>query len=196
MTTDTEDDPRRRSWRALAWSSAALLLLLPWLAMQFTSEVAWTLADFVVAGALLGGTGLLYEGALRQTGNVPYRAAAGLALAGVLLLVWINLAVGIIGAEDHPANLLYAGVLAVGFIGSLVARLRPLGMARTLLAMALAQVLVGLVAVLALPALPESGPVEIGMLTAFFAALFGASAWLFYRAAREQALQGAAGSAR
>ena len=55
------------------------------------------------------------------------------------MLVWINLAVGIIGSEDNPANLMYGGVLAVGVAGAVAARFRPGGMARALAATALAQ---------------------------------------------------------
>ena len=74
----------------------ALILLLPLLAMQFTDEVVWDLADFVVAGALLFGTGLTYELIAGKGGNFAYRAAVGVAAAAALLLVWVNLAVGII----------------------------------------------------------------------------------------------------
>lgn len=37
----------------------AVLLLIPFTAMQFTDEVQWTVSDFGVAGTLLFGTGLL-----------------------------------------------------------------------------------------------------------------------------------------
>ena len=49
---------RRRRWRIAAWTGAALMLLLPLVAMQFTDEVNWSETDFIVAGALIGGTGL------------------------------------------------------------------------------------------------------------------------------------------
>src|SRR4030066_762752 len=74
--------------------AAAFILLLPLLAMQITDEVVWDLADFAVAGALLVGTGLLYELAARQTGNIAYRSAVGVAVVTALILVWMNLAVG------------------------------------------------------------------------------------------------------
>ncbi|MFQ5675342.1 MAG: hypothetical protein ACE5G1_05545, partial [bacterium] len=89
--------------------AAAFILLLPLLAMQITDEVVWDLADFAVAGALLVGTGLMYELTARKAGNIAYRAAVGFTLAAALLIVWINLAVGIIGTEDNPANLMYIG---------------------------------------------------------------------------------------
>ncbi len=52
---------------------------------------------------------------------MAYRFAVGVALAAAFLLVWMNLAVGLIGSEDNPANLMYFGVLAVGFIGAIIA---------------------------------------------------------------------------
>ena len=128
--------------------AAACILLLPLLAMQITDEVVWDLADFAVAGALLVGTGLTYELATRMTGNTAYRAAIGLALAAALILVWMNLAVGLIGTEDNPANLMYGGVLAVGIIGAIIARFRPHGMARAFFATALAQALVPVIALI------------------------------------------------
>jgi hypothetical protein len=75
--------------------ATAFLLLLPLLAMQFTDEVAWDLADFAIAGALLFGTGLTYELIVRKTDSTTYRAAVGAALAVALLLIWLELAVGI-----------------------------------------------------------------------------------------------------
>ena len=124
---------------------AACILMLPLVAMQITDQVRWDLADFVVAGALLVGTGLAYQLAARKAGNVAYRAALGVALAAALLLVWANLAVGVIGEPDEPANAMYFGVPAVGLVGAIIARLQPLGMARALFATALAQALVALI---------------------------------------------------
>ena len=164
--------------------AAGFVLLLPSLAMQITDEVIWDLADFAVAAALLVGTGLTYELAARNAGNIAYRAAVGVALAAALLLVWINLAAGIIGTEDNPANLMYIAVLTVGLMGAIIARLQPQGMARALFATALAQALVAAIALIAGWGLPWSGPAEILGLNGFFIALFAGSAWLFRRAAR------------
>ena len=172
----------RRAARLLL--ATAFILMLPLVAMQVTDQVSWDLADFAVAGALLLGTGLMYELAARQAGNSAYRAAVGVALAAALLLVWINLAVGIIGDPDEPANAMYIGVLAVGFIGAAIARFQPHGMARALFATALAQGLVAVIALIFGLGSPMSGPLEILALNAFFAALFVGSALLFRYAAR------------
>ncbi|MCH7760846.1 hypothetical protein IIA15_05510 [candidate division TA06 bacterium] len=163
--------------------ATAFILLLPLLAMQFTDEVVWDLADFAVAGALLFGAGLTYELVARKAGNIAYRAAVGVAVAAALILVWMNLAVGLIGSEDNPANLMYVGVLAVGIIGAIIARLQPHGMARALFAMALAQALVAVIALIAgMDQYPGSSVSEIVNLNVFFVALWVGSALLFRRA--------------
>ena len=179
--------------RIAGWSAATLLLLLPLVAMQFTDEVVWDVADFAVAGALLVGAGVTLELAARRTGNGAYRAAVGVALGAAVILVWVNGAVGVIGSESNDANLMYGGVLAVGVIGALIARFRPHGMARALLATALAQALVAVIALIA--GLGSTGPIwprDILMLTGFFVALWLGSASLFQKAARGEAERGAA----
>ncbi len=183
---------RGRVWRIVPWLVAAFLLLLPAIAMQFTDEVNWDETDFLVFGAMLAAAGGTYELAARMTGNSAYRAAVGVALAGAFILVWMNLAVGIIGSEDDPANLMYGGVLAIGIIGAIAARFQPQGMARALVATALAQASVAVVALVAGLGSPGSGPLEIVALNGFFAALWLISAWLFRKAAREQTPAGAA----
>lgn len=176
---------RGNRWRIAIWGSAALLLLLPLVAMQFTNEANWDETDFMVFGAMLLAACGTYELAARMTGNSAYRAAVGVAVAAAFILVWMNLAVGIIGDEDNPANLMFGGVLAVGIIGAVIARFQPQGMARALMTTALAQALVGVIAL-------AMGSVEAFALTAFFAALWLTSAWLFRKAAREQVPAGAA----
>jgi hypothetical protein len=152
--------------------------------MQITDQVAWSMADFAVFGALLVGAGVTYELAARMTGNTTYRFAVGLALGAAFLLIWMSLGVGVIGQDGDPANLMYFGVLAVGIIGAFIARFRPRGLAWALGATALAQALVAAIALIAQLGYPWSGPLEILALNGFFIALFAGSAWLFQRAAQ------------
>ncbi len=183
--TAEHDDGRRRRppWRLAPWGLAGLILLLPLLAMQFTSEVAWDAADFIVMGAMLFGACGVHELTVRMTGNIAYRAAAGVAVAAAFLLVWMNLAVGIIGSEDDPANLVFVGVLAVALAGSLVARFQSPGMAGAMAATALAQVLAGVFALFTGPATAAADwPWPLIVLTGIFAALWSFSAWLFKKA--------------
>jgi len=158
--------------------ATAFILFLPLVAMQFTDEVAWDPADFVAAGILLFGAGLTYEFIAKKAGSFAYRAAVGVAVAAALLLVWMNLAVGIIGNAGNPANLMYVGVLTVGSIGAVVARFKPRGMARALVATALAQALVAVIATV-------NGSGSTIVVTGFFVALWLVSAWLFQKSAAE-----------
>lgn len=116
--------------------------------------------------------------------RTAYRSAIGVALVAALILIWLSLGVGIIGKDGDPANLMYFGVLAVGITGAISARLQPQGMARALVATAIAQAVVAAIALIAKLGLPWSGPTEILMLNGFFITLFAVSAWLFRRAAR------------
>ena len=165
-------------WRVAGWSIAALLLLLPLVAMQFTHEVNWTPFDFTFAAVMIGSVGIAFELTVRATRNNAYRGAVAIALAAAFLLVWINGAAGIIGDEDNPLNLLYGGVIAIAFGGAAWARFRPSGASRAMLAAAVANVAVGVVAVVAGGSEPP-GIIGLVLLNGFFVALFLGSARLF-----------------
>jgi hypothetical protein len=113
--------------------------------------------------------------------NNAYRLAVAVALGTSLLLVYGAGALGIIG-DGGRADLMYAGVLAVGLVGAVLSRFRPEGMAMTLAAMAIAQVLVTGIALVAGLA-DDASVLDLVGLTAMFAGLFALSAWLFRRAA-------------
>ena len=74
-----------------------LILLVPLVAMQFTDEVVWDFADFVVAGILLFGASLTHELVARKARTTKHRALIGVVIAVVLLFIWMELAVGIVG---------------------------------------------------------------------------------------------------
>jgi len=76
----------------------AAILLVPLVAMQFTSEVNWTGSDFIVAGALLGGAGMLLELATSKLRTRRTRMIAGAVILLGLLFVWGELAVGLVGS--------------------------------------------------------------------------------------------------
>jgi len=75
----------------------AVLLCIPLIAMQFTNEVVWTLSDFVIAGILLVGTGLVIEVVVRNVRDKKARIGMIIGTLVVLLLVWAELAVGVFG---------------------------------------------------------------------------------------------------
>jgi hypothetical protein len=164
---------RGNSMRIAVWGTAALLWLLPLVAMQFSAEVDWDAADFIVIGVMLLAACATYELAVWLSDSPAYRAGFGMAVVAAFLLVWVNLAVGMIGDEGNPANLLFAGVLGVGIVGAAIGRFRPAGMARTLAAMALTQVAIAVVALVA--GWDDRGAVLSGL----FGLLWFASAALF-----------------
>jgi len=75
----------------------AVVLLIPLIAMQFSNEVKWSLADFIAAGILLLGTGLACEIVMRKVKKIEYRIAICAAILLAFLLIWAELAVGIFG---------------------------------------------------------------------------------------------------
>lgn len=170
---------RRNRWSLAIWGTAAFLLLLPAVAMRFTGEVDWNAADFIVMGVMLSAACGSYELATRMSGSTAYRAGMGVAIVTAFLTVWVNLAVGMLGDEGNPANLLFGGVLLVALLGAVIARFGPRGMARAMGAAALAQAaMVGY----ALVAGYASVAVHIGL----FVVPWLLSTQLFRRAARER----------
>ena len=79
----------------------ALVLSLPLVAMQFSDDVVWSLADFVAAGVLLATIGVALELAARKTGNLA--VAIGIAVLGV--------AAAVFGEADDAPGLVLLGIL-------------------------------------------------------------------------------------
>lgn len=185
-TLDDAGGRRGMNWRVLGWGMAAFVLLLPFLAMQVTSEVDWDAADFIIIGAMLAIAGGTIELGARMSRNWSYRGGIGVAVAATFLLIWVNLAVGFLGSEDNPANLISFGVFAVGIIGAFIAGLRPSGMAKAMAATAAAQVAVGIVALAAgLGSTGYDGVYEVVMGSGLFAGMWLASSRFFRRAHRQ-----------
>jgi hypothetical protein len=99
---------------------------------------------FCFMGLLLSACQLAFVIMRRRFTNITYKAAVFIAILVVFLLFWINAAVGIIGNENNPANLMYFTVILVGMIGAWFFRLRPRGMAITMVACSLTMLGVGL----------------------------------------------------
>ncbi len=73
------------------------LLLIPLIAMQFTSEVDWSISDFLIMGALLFSAGILCEFVLRKVKRTKHRLLLCAAILFALLIIWAELAVGLFG---------------------------------------------------------------------------------------------------
>ncbi|MDO8516183.1 MAG: hypothetical protein Q7S28_02960 [bacterium] len=172
--------------RLIVWAVVVALILLIPLTMQFqpfADEVQWSEAiAYSVILLVVGGFYELWRWLTTRT--KVYRIAFSVGLAGVLLLGWVSGAVGIIGSENQPANLIYWTVPAVLLIGSLISRFKPRGMARTLFAAALVQMSVPVIALIVWPQVSWGGAGMLGVfgLNTFFAMLFVLSVLLFRRA--------------
>jgi hypothetical protein len=168
------------------------ILMIPATAMLIKVEGwAWDAADFVIIWVIIAGAVAAYKFVASKAAHRTYRVAAGIAVTTGVILMWINGAVGLIGSEENPANLMYGGVLAVGLAGAAIARLHPLGMARALFATAVAQFLVPVVALILWRPDFSPGVVQVFGLNFGFVLMFAGSALLFRHAA---ANSGAAGT--
>lgn len=186
-------NPGHRSrirWSLIGWGFAAVLLAIPFVAMQLTDEVDWTAGDFIVMGAMLLVAGLPIELAARARASLSYRAAVVVAVLAAFLLTWSNLAVGYIGDGGNPANLAILALPLLALGGAILARFRAAGMARAMCFTAILQI-----AIVVLAPTAASAPTEIAwappvlVATGLFAALWLLSAWLFRIAARQVPLR-------
>lgn len=170
----------RNRWRPLIWGVAAFLLLLPAIAMQFTPEVDWTAGDFIAWGLMLTAACGTYELGTWLSDNGFYRAGFGTAILNGFLITWSNVAVGIIGNEDDAVNLVFFGLLAVGFIGAALAGFQARGMALVMSILASIQLLISLAAFAA------GWDARGATVSLFFVGLWVTSAWLFRQAAEQR----------
>ncbi|WP_215228086.1 hypothetical protein [Erythrobacter sp. 3-20A1M] len=181
MTTKAGNFDRAPAlWRIVIWGGAALLLLIPALAMQVTQEVDWTAGDFVVAAVLLGTVAFALDLIVRIRGSLWRRAGLVLATGVAFFTVWSNLAVGIIGNENNSFNQLYFIVLLIAMASAGMVRFRSRPMAIVCLAMAASHVVLGAIAA-------GMGSYPVWPIAAFFAVLWIATALPLWLASRSGA---------
>ncbi|MFT6735089.1 MAG: hypothetical protein ACJAS9_003292 [Polaribacter sp.] len=72
------------------------ILLIPFVAMQFTSEVSWHLGDFVVAGLLIFGSGYFYKTLTKNSNRIGIKIIIGTIILILFLLIWAVLAVDLV----------------------------------------------------------------------------------------------------
>ena len=172
----------RVPWRIVGWAIPVGLLTIPWLA-----GAPWTASDFIVAAAIFAIVGGTFELAVRASGDTSYRLGAAAAIGTAFLLVWINLAVGIIGSENNPLNLIFFGVILIALSGAIVARFRANAMARAMIVTAALQAAIGVGVFLAHAGGSEPpGAVGLLLLIEFLAMGWALSAALFQRATAAQ----------
>lgn len=73
------------------------ILMVPLIAMQFTSEVDWNFGDFLVGFLLLSGFAFSIDLALRKLSKSRYKVPVVIGFLALLALTWAELAVGIFG---------------------------------------------------------------------------------------------------
>jgi hypothetical protein len=116
----------------------------------------------------------------KSSSNIIHRAAVGLAIGSTLLLIWVNLAVGLIGSGPNAANLMYIGIVAIVIIGTFLSRFTTKGMEQVMFTAAITLVLFAIIQLLAkMYQYPGSSVIEIIGVNAFFATLFAVSGLLF-----------------
>lgn len=71
------------------------ILAIPLVAMQFTDQVNWSAADFIVGGILIFGVAIALDIGRRKLKNQKYRNLILLIIVLAFLLIWAELAVGI-----------------------------------------------------------------------------------------------------
>ena len=115
-----------------------------------------------------------------------YRAGVAIAFVTSFLIVWTTI------VRDDGQGLGNFGVIMAAMVGSLAALFRAAGMARTMLAVALMQVLIGIaIATAPITAAEPDGVFKAIVFSSVFAALWLLSAALFRAASkRGQALAG------
>lgn len=73
------------------------ILCIPLVAMWFTDEVNWDFMDFLVAGIILFGTGLVSGIVMRNVKNINKKITLLVIIFIVVILIWMELAVGLFG---------------------------------------------------------------------------------------------------
>jgi hypothetical protein len=78
--------------------SLLLLLLIPLTAMQFSSEVNWSIFDFVIMGVLLLALGFSIRFIRNKKSVLKYPLLMIIAVVVLFFIIWAELAVGIFGS--------------------------------------------------------------------------------------------------
>ncbi|MBZ0182205.1 MAG: hypothetical protein K8F60_07090 [Melioribacteraceae bacterium] len=126
--------------------ASTLFLIIPLTGMLLSAGVNWGFFDFIFAWVLLFSAGFTYKYIASRKSNTKYKAALAIAVFTSLFIVWSNLAVGIIGSEDNPVNLIYFVMLFAVIIGGVAVKFHPKGLSILMFAAAAAHGLIPFIA--------------------------------------------------
>lgn len=76
---------------------APVVALLVFLVLDVVGGVNWTAGDFIVVAVLLFGAALMFDVISRKV-HRKHRLAIGVGILAALALVWVELAVGLVGS--------------------------------------------------------------------------------------------------
>lgn len=171
----------------------ALIMLIPIIASQFVEGWAWSTFDWTFAAVMIFGTGVVFEIGRSMNPSILYRAGFGLALLAGFLLIWVTGAVGIIGSEDNPVNLMYLAVVVICFLAAISVRFQPRALSKIMFTGAFGIALIPLIALILknnFQEIPEAvGVVGVLALNTFFVVLFIGSGLLFKQSTEPKPLQ-------
>lgn len=98
MNTETTPKTKVTQRLSIVVGIVVFILLIPFVAMQFTNEVKWSIGDFVIMGILLLATGVTIEILTRVVKSAQLKIAFTLIVLLILFLIWAELAVGVFGS--------------------------------------------------------------------------------------------------
>ena len=157
-------------------------LIIPLIATNTVEGFNWDPLDFVFAFVLIAGAGFAFLLLSSIEKNLLYKGAWALTVLTAFLLIWINAAVGLLGGEDNPANLLYGAVLAILFLGTIGTGAKARGMSVVVFLAAVTQLLVPAVAFLIWQPSVTGDLIRVVAISSFFGVLWLGAALLFRRA--------------
>ena len=101
---------------------------------------------FIVAAVIFGILGGLIEFAVRLSSNWYFRFGSMFAVLAGFMVIWSNMAVGMIGNEDNPTNLWFGAVLLIAIVGSIASRFRRRILQQAMLVAGIVQISIGVFA--------------------------------------------------
>ncbi|MEG2079048.1 hypothetical protein [Chryseobacterium sp.] len=81
----------------IIYSVVALLIGVAVVGNLFSKEFNWSSSDFLIAGIILLGTALIIDTIHRIVKNRTYKFLLFIAVLFVMILIWVELAVGFFG---------------------------------------------------------------------------------------------------